>query len=229
MKKILVSDTVMAIIAREKSFLNRADIELFTAATNDDVLAIHRAEKVNLIIAPIDMPGMKSERLYAEIREDEELRGVSLIIICPDSPSAREKSAACKANTVLTPPVDAPLLLKHVRQLLDVSLRESYRVLLSVSVEGSNKHKPFFCRSENISTTGMLLETDRDLNTGDRLTCSFFLPDSKQIIMAGEVVRRLERSEKSGAKQYGVKFDALKPDVKNAIEHFVAKKAQQSA
>ncbi|HEX9020237.1 MAG TPA: hypothetical protein VF903_03145, partial [Nitrospirota bacterium] len=64
-KKILVSDSVMAIIDPEKSFLKRGNIMLFTAATNDDVLAIHRAEKVDLIVALLDMPGMKSERLYA--------------------------------------------------------------------------------------------------------------------------------------------------------------------
>ncbi|HEX9021225.1 MAG TPA: PilZ domain-containing protein, partial [Nitrospirota bacterium] len=188
-----------------------------------------RAEKVDLIVALLDMPGMKSEQLYTAIREDGELRAVSLIILCPDDPVARERSAACKANMVLTLPLDVPQFVKHAQQFLDISLRGSYRVLLSVSVEGSARHKPFFCRSENISTTGLLLETDRDLQEGDRLTCSFFLPGSKQIIAAGEVVRRIERSGKSGARRYGVKFGRLKPDVKTAIEDFVAKKTQSSA
>lgn len=101
-------------------------------------------------------------------------------------------------------------------------------MLLSVNIEGSSREASFFCRSENISATGLLLETDRSLEEGDRLKCSFFLPDSGQIIVSGEIARKIEAPDKPGLKRYGVKFGKLDPGARSAIEVFVTKKAQMS-
>ncbi len=225
MKKILIADTLKSLLEKEKSFLQRSDVKLFIAVTNDDVLAVHRAEKVHLIITQLDMSGMSNEQLYTTIKNDRDLRKVSLIILCPHKPGAKEQAEQCSPHVVMTLPVNTAQLLKHAQHFLNIPWRESYRVLLSVNIEGNSKDTAFFCRSENISTTGLLLETDRDLSERDRVRCSFFLPDSKQIIATGEVVRTMKRSEKSGARQYGVKFDKLTPEAKSAIEVFVAKKA----
>lgn len=225
MKKILIAHALKSLIEKEKSFLQRADIKLFTAATNDQMLAVHRAEKVNLIITQLDMSGMSNEQFYTTIKNDRELRKVSLIILCPNNPGAKEQAEQCSPHVVMTLPVNTAQLLKHAQHFLNIPWRESYRVLLSVNIEGNSKDAAFFCRSENISTTGLLLETDRDLNERERVRCSFFLPDSKQIIATGEVVRVMKRSEKSGTKQYGVKFDKLTPEDKAAIEVFITKKA----
>ncbi len=229
MKKILIADTLKSLLEKEKSFLQRADIKLFTAATNDDVLAVHRTEKVNLIITQFDMSGMSNDQLYTTIKNDRDLRKVSLIILCSNKPGIKERAEQCSPHVVMTLPVDTEQLLKHAQRFLNIPWRESYRVLLSVNIEGNSKDTAFFCRSENISTTGLLLETDRDLNEKDRVRCSFFLPDSKQIIAIGEVVRAMKGSEKSGAKQYGIKFDKLTPEDKAAIEVFVERKAHVSS
>jgi CheY-like chemotaxis protein len=224
MKKILIADVLKSLLAKETSFLDRANVKVFTAPTNDDLLAVHRAEQVNLIISQLDMPGMKSDQLYAAIRNDGELRKVSLIMLCNGRPGDREQAERCTANAVLTQPVDSALLLKKAQDLLDISWRESYRVLLSVNITGTSKDSAFFCRSENISTTGLLVETDRVLKEGDRVVCSFFLPGARQIVAPGEIVRSLNSAQKAGQRRYGVKFDKLTPEAKSAIEAFVAKK-----
>jgi CheY-like chemotaxis protein len=228
MKKILVTDRVMTILEKEKSFLDREGVKLFTAAENDEVLSIHRTEKVDIIIADLHAPGMKSEELCSTIRSDGALSKVSIIILCPDSAEDIERSKQCKANVVLTMPMDPAQLLGKVRQLLDISWRESYRVLVSVSVSGSSKERSFFCRSGNISTSGMLIETDKVFEKGDRLSCSFFLPDSAQIKTSGEVVRVIKPVAGSKNCQYGLKFFMLPAEAKSAIEVFVERKSQVS-
>jgi DNA-binding response OmpR family regulator len=228
MKKILVTDKVMTIIEKEKSFLDREGVKLFTATTNDDVLSSHRTEKVDMIIADLHTPGMKIEELCAAIRSDIVLSNVSLIVLCPDNAADIERSAQCQANSVLTLPMDPAQLLDKVRQLMDISWRESYRVLVSVSVSGSNKDKSFFCRSGNISTTGMLIETEKAFEKGDQLTCSFFLPDAAQIKTSGEIVRVSKQAAGSKSRQYGIRFSMLPPEAKSAIEVFVEKKSQVS-
>lgn len=228
MQKILVTNEVMTILLKERGFLDREGVKLFMAATNDDVLSVHRAEKANIIITTLHAPGMKSEELCSAIRSDGALRNVSIIMICPDNAADIERSAQCKANMVVTMPVDPSALLERVRQLLEISSRESYRVLVSVRVEGNNKDRPFFGRSGNISTTGMLIEAEKVLEKGDQLMCSFFLPGSAQIKTNGEIVRVMKQVGGSKAFQYGLRFSQLAAEAKAAIEDFVDRKSQVS-
>jgi CheY-like chemotaxis protein len=228
MKKILVTDTAMTIIEKEKGFLGREDVKLIKAATNDDILSIHRTERADIIVADLHTPGMNTEELCSVIRSDNVLSKVSMIILCQDNALDIERSAQCKANAVLTLPTEPARLLEKVRQLTEISLRESYRVLVSVSVSGSSKDKSFFCRSGNISTTGMLVETEKVLEKGERLMCSFFLPDSAQIKTNGEIVRVIKHVAGSKTHQYGIRFSSLSTEAKSAIEVFVDRKSQIS-
>jgi len=228
MKKILIAEEIKSEIEQALAFLKREDIQVFTAATNDDLLKIHQRERAGLIIAALNAPGMTSEDLYAAIRKDRDLRTVSVILVCPDTPADVERGKQCNANAVMTLPIDVSRLRNKVQQLLDISWRESYRVLLSVSIEGTSKDRAFFCKSENLSTTGMLMETERELEKGDRVQCSFFLPDSKQVRTSGEVMRVIEQAAGSKTNRYGVKFDHLPAEAKAAIEDFVEKKSRTS-
>ncbi len=228
MKKVIIAEALRPHIEKEKSFLNRVDVKTLTASTNDEIWALHRAENVNLIITQTDMTGMAIEKLFAAIRGDNVLRKVSLIVVCSGSPGDRERAQQCNPNAIFAMPLNTGELLMKVQHLLDIPWRESYRVLLNVNIEGNSRDKAFFCRSENISTTGLLLETDKSLQEGDRLICSFFLPESRQITLTGEIVRAMKQSDKSNMNQYGVRFDKLLPDAKSAIEAFVVKKAQMT-
>lgn len=228
MKKILITDEVMMIIANERTFLGRNDIELFMAPSNDEVLDIHRAEKVDIIITTLSVSGMKSEDLCASIRADDALRKVSIILICSNNAVDIARSAQCHANVVLNRPATPAQLLEKVQQLMDISSRESYRVLIGVLVEGTNKDRSFFGRSGNLSSTGMLFETEKVLEKGDHVACSFFLPSSSQIKAKGEVVRIVKQVEGSKSIQYGVRFYPLSTEDKAAIESFIAIKAQIS-
>jgi len=228
MKKILVTDEASQIIAKERSFLDREGVKLFVAATNDEVLSVHRAEKTDIIIITLQSPGMKIEELCSAIRSDGALRKVSIIMICPDNAADIERSAQCKANAVLTMPVDPAVLLEKARQLLEISWRESYRVLVSVIVEGTDKDRPFFGRSGNISATGILIEAEKVLEIGDQLMCSFYLPGSAQIKTSGEVVRVMKPVSDSKTCQYGLRFSQLSTEARSAIEEFIERKSQVS-
>jgi len=228
MKKIIISEALKLMLHRQEDFLRRSDVKVFTAATNDDILTIHHAENVNLIITQLAIPGISSEQLCSMIRKDERLRRVSLLMLCDDTATDRERISHCNPNAVLTHPFEVHQLLEKAQQLMDIPWRGSFRVLLSVNVVGNSKEKAFFCRSENISTTGLLLETERTFVKGDRVACSFFLPDSRQLIAHGEVIRTLTKGTPTSLNRYGIKFFELAPEVKVAIETFVEKKYQQS-
>jgi DNA-binding response OmpR family regulator len=227
MQKIIINEALATEIGKGTNALQQKGVKVFTAKTNDEILSIHRTEKANLIISRVDLPGIACEQLFTAIRKDAALRSVSLILFCPERPDDKARAEQCGPNAIMTLPVNSELLLEKAASLLHVTSRKSYRVLLNVSVDG-NRDGSFFCRSENISATGLLLETDRGLSRGDRLTCSFFLPDAKRITVKAEVVREIGRADKSKTKLYGIKFDHVSPEDVAAIEAFVKKRSGET-
>jgi CheY-like chemotaxis protein len=228
MKKVLIADNLKQLYSQANSFLNRAHIKVFTAATNDEVLKVHRQENVDLIVTPLDLPGIGSEELFDGIRQNKAVQEVSTIIICKDSLANRERCRQCGANAVFTLPVDFSLLSAKVQQFLEVAPRRSYRVTLSVSIEGKFKNMPFLFRMENISANGMLIKADGNLSQGDRISFSFFLPDETHVKAHGEIARVVKQEAAPDSSLYGVKFTDIDLNVKSAIETFVKKEQDRT-
>ncbi len=225
MKKILIVDDLTTFIEKEKSLLSRADFRIFTATSGEQALTLHRTERMDLIIADLDMPDMGGDRLCSAIRKDPGLKTVSVIIVCSGSSADLERVSHCGANAHITKPIRPVQLVEKVGQLLDVPERKSYRVVLKVTVHGNSRQESFFCSSRDISATGMLIETDKTLNRGDKVSCSFFLPNADRITVDAEIVRAV-RDEKGY--QYGVRYLNMPPKFKAEIEDFIASRSRRA-
>ncbi len=221
MKKILIADKLKPLLLSGNSFLSRADISVITAATNDEILARHIDEKADLIITTFGLPDLSCESLCSTIRQSKDLRGVSILIICPDMPGYRERGAQCGASAVMVLPVGSVKLADKIKELLDISPRRSYRVILNVVVEGTRKDQPFMCTSENVSATDMLIKSEDPLTVGDRVSCSFYLPGGSKVHINGKVARAVGPDPGSKAAFYGVQFTDMAPDCKSALENFI--------
>ncbi|MDA8239048.1 MAG: response regulator [Nitrospiraceae bacterium] len=226
MKKVLIVDDLRTFIDKEKSILDRSDIKIFTATSGGEALAVHKAEKVDLIIVDLDMPGMNGDKFCSIIRRDEVLKRVSIIITCDGTESDIARIRQCKANSYITKPIRPVQFLESVGRFLDVPERKSYRVLLKARVEGKFGNEPFYCSSQNISVSGLLIETEKVLEKGDVLSCSFFLPGSECIVTDAEVMRTVRGAENSMS--YGVRFLDLRPSFKAAIATFIEKRSVKS-
>jgi c-di-GMP-binding flagellar brake protein YcgR len=106
---------------------------------------------------------------------------------------------------------------------LNVAPRRAYRVVLNVAVDGKFKNQPFLCRTENISSTGVLIRAELDLAQGDRIACSFYLPDGTQVNTHGEVVRVAKPAGESREKLYGIRYTALAGNIEEKIDVYVKK------
>lgn len=221
MKKILIARDLHGLLEQNETFLNRTDLRVFVAATNDEALKIHRAERVNLIITQLDMPGMAGEQFCSMIRENENLRAVSMIMVCADTPEEIDRSEQCRANAVLLHPVHPFVLMVKAQQLLDIAAREMLRVLLSASVDGRVDDEPFYGRVRNISATGMLIECDTPLVEGARLSCMFYLPNAKKIEVSGKIIRSLEQFPGHKDLQYGLMFTDITAEAKRLLTAYV--------
>lgn len=162
MVKVLISHNINTLLRQGSSFLDRTDIKVFPAASNEELLQVHRRERVDLIITELDMPGMSSEGLFSLIREDKELRFVPVIMVCENSPVQIEKCARCGVSDVLTRPVEQVLLLERMQQFLALFAREAARVPLNMEVYASHGNQLVKCRSRDIGVFGMLVETEKN-------------------------------------------------------------------
>lgn len=223
MKKILLVNSSRHFFNEGKSVLDRQDFQVLLAPTAMQALQIHRKEHVNLVVAELDMPEMGGDALCERIREEADVRAVSFILICQDRPSDIERASRCGANVFLKTPFSAQTLLDHVEKLLAISVRRGYRVLLRAKVIGSKDDSVFFCTSQNLSTTGMLIETDRTLNEKDLITCSFYLPGASHITAEGEVARAERTPE--GKFNCGIRFIMLSREHHQEIEKFIGETA----
>jgi len=221
MKKILLAKVLKSIFLEKGSFLDRADIKVFTAATNDEVLKIYNKEEIDLIITQLDMPGIRTEELFSMIRKSKELQKVSVIIVCQDTLAQRERCKQSRANAVFTIPVDTDLLSIKAQQFLNVAPRTLYRAALAVAIEGRFKNRPLPFWTENISANGMLIRTEEPLSKDAGIFFSFFLPDGTHASGYGEISRIVQLETERDSFLYGIKFTNIDPSVRSAIEEVV--------
>ena len=227
MKKILIDLKISAMLLEKKSFLNRGEMRLFTAASNDEALAIHRAERVDLIITDYDAPGISTEQFCSLIRKDPALLQVSIIMVCTCDTVQMSRIRRYGVDAIILSPIKPSFLLAKAKQLLHLSWRETYRVLLDVSVDGTASNETFSCRSLDISPQGILVETTSIFALGERLICTFVLPDTAQIRAKGVVTRNLPTEPGSHVNLYGIHFQDLTPDEIKAIENFLDSAAKK--
>jgi len=220
MKKVIIAKDISALIEKEKSFLGRSDIKILKADTNSKALALHRAEKADLIIAKLDSPDMSGEKLCSLIRNDDELRRVSIMIICSASEADSERCIKCDANAYMSIPINTAVLLQEAHHFLYIAPRESYRIPIKIKLEGKRNGSSFTGYSENISSSGMFFRSSAELFEGDTIICSFSL-GPRLITATAEIVRVLPKVPGLGA-GYGVSFVDIRPDAVSVIEEFAA-------
>lgn len=226
MKKILLVNASRYFFDEGKSLLDRKDFQVFLAPSASQALLIHSQEHVHLIVADLEMPEMGGDALCSRIRENSADRSVSFILVCNNSLAERARAARCGANICLHKPFTARTLLDHVEKLLTISVRRGYRVLLRAKVKGAQEDTVFFCTSQNISASGILIETDRALLAGEQINCSFFLPGAAHITADGEVART-ENASGSKTHHYGIRFTGLSAENKLEIERFITNNVTQ--
>jgi len=230
MKKILIAQEIYKVLQQKDSFLSRADIAVFTATNTDEALQVHGAEHMDLLVLHLDMPGgMKTEQFCSLVREGTTTHAVSIIMVCSNTTSAMEQSLRCGANAVLFRPIRSSLVLAKAKELLKLSWRETYRALLDVSVEGTVSDQLFTCRSLDISSTGMLIETSKTFSPGDSVVCAFILPDTTRIHATGTIARIVPQAPGSTANRYGIHFQSLDNEARCALNEFLSSQGRTVA
>ncbi len=219
MKQVIIAESILHAVGKSLTLFGRGGITVHRAHTSEEIIALHRANKVDLIISDVGLPHMDGERFCATIRDDAGLRAVSLIMI---SPAEGSEAAACRkagANAVIMRPIDPTELFSRISELLIIPQRQHMRAFLRVSVTHGGGKTSFLGVSHNVSISGMLLETGHELKKDDKLCC-FLSVGGREIAAETQVMRTARTAE--GRFQCGVKFVNLDTKSLVIIEQFVS-------
>jgi CheY-like chemotaxis protein len=220
MKKVLLVSPVGSTLVRYKHILVRDGLRIFTAATAEEGLRIHREETVDLILTELDLPDEGGDALCSHIRREQALRKVSIIVVNKNMPEEIARAKGCGANARLLIPIKPEQLKKCIGQLLNIPPRHDCRVLVKTQRYCNRGANTLFGTSRNISVSGLLIDSDDLLAVGDRISCTFFLPGPRRITAIGEVIRATRTSRIMN--QYGIKFVHLYPQMQAEIEQYIA-------
>jgi CheY-like chemotaxis protein len=218
MKKVIIAQTILDAVEQSTTLFGRGSIKLYPVRSSEEILDIHRRIKADIIITEFSLPVMGGVRLCSAIRSEQGLKDVSLILSCDDN---RVSQAACRdagANAVIQKPVDAYDLFSKISELIAIPQRKDMRMLVRISVAGRHEEAAFTATSYNISISGMLLETGRELNKGDKLDCLFNIAHSE--VKAQCFIVRADRTD-AGRFRYGAKFMCLDTKAIVVIEQYV--------
>jgi DNA-binding response OmpR family regulator len=216
MRNVIIAKDVYELLIPEQSFLGRADVRIRPAGFNSQALALHRAEKADLIIVHLN-DDLSGEALCAQIRDDAGLRGVSILLVCGAQETEIGRCINCNANAYVTMPIVSAVLLQEAHRLLNIAPRKSCRVPVKIRLEFTSRGKRFTGMIENISAAGLFFRSSGVMPEGATVHCTFAVAGSRQVTVSGEIERVLSDELQPG---YGVSFFDISTEALSAIERF---------
>ncbi|MCU0241712.1 MAG: PilZ domain-containing protein [Vicinamibacteria bacterium] len=202
--------------ALAETLVYRNDVERRQAASLEAALAALAAGRVDIVLIDRDLPN--AVRLVQRVRRDARNRNVSVAVIAPgDFDVVEMELLEAGANAVLRLPA-GPEWDERLARLITVPVRREARfpVVFEVEAKTGVAIHSVMALAVNISSNGMLVETDFCLKVGDDIDLRFRLPSG------GEVVAGCARVVRQAAcNRFGVEFYGLEGEGCSQIERFV--------
>lgn len=220
MKNILIASSSTTFLERNASLLRRSDFRIVTAKNSAEALDYINSEKIDLFFLDLKLDDVSGESFCTTVRSNESDFKSVILLVCNESEEDFQRLKESGADALIARPVKPLQLVKTVGQFLTVQLVRSRRVSLRVKVISIKDEIEFFCISQNISLTGMLIETEFFLEVGCIILCQFSIPGSIDVETEGEIVRSARTMD--GAHQYGIHFTTLNRQFRHEIDLYIA-------
>ena len=117
--RVLLVEDHASNVAVMRDMLELRGYGLAVAQEGEEALALARAERPDLIVMDIQLPGMSGLEVIRRLRGEERLRGVPIVALTAlVMPGDRERCLAAGADEYLSKPVSAETLLVTIDRLL---------------------------------------------------------------------------------------------------------------
>jgi two-component system chemotaxis sensor kinase CheA len=119
-RRVLVVEDSVTTRTLMRSILETAGFDVDVAGDGVDALAILRTEEIDLVVSDVEMPRMDGFGLTAEIRRDERLKNLPVVLVTSlNKPEHTERGAAAGADAyIVKSDFDQGQMLDTVARLL---------------------------------------------------------------------------------------------------------------
>jgi response regulator RpfG family c-di-GMP phosphodiesterase len=220
--RILLVDHSRGALLFQETILRRRDTIIMTSLAGTDGIQKARSERPNLIIFGFDLFDMTAPEFCREIREHEDTKGISLLLVCDrDAVHHSDLCLGAGCNDVIYRPLQRHELDAKVEKLTEIPVRRQLRTITKIEVSLEKNGRFVLGRSVNISSSGMLIEVDKMLPGEGAIRLHFYLPgDPKPMQLRAEVLRA---DFSGGLPRYGVRFADMERDERERVERYVTR------
>ncbi|MCX7829955.1 MAG: response regulator [Acidobacteria bacterium] len=215
-KKILILECGIPVIPFEETLLLRKDNEVLRASSGNEALNLLENNKIDLLIMDDKMPDFSVEEFVSEIRKNHKNKDISILLL-----SSVFKEAPKGVNSVQQKPIISEKFNEACKKLLQIESRKDMRLLVYVQVQGFVHSNFFLCNSRNLSASGILILTTKNLKVGDSVQLQITLPREKEKVKAfGKVVREAKEVS-TQLNAYGLHFVEISEKDRERIRKFI--------
>lgn len=111
-------------------------------------------------------------------------------------------------------------LSQAVNEVIDVGARTPIRLMTRLTIPVGGRDCQIQTFTQNISRTGMLLDTSNKLNIGQQFGFSFRIPDSDQLVTGRAEVVRHTRDDREQISGIGVQFLQIDTHSSETLDRF---------
>jgi CheY-like chemotaxis protein len=118
MPRVLIVDAAVTVRDMFGRYLGFAGMAVRYAADGSEALRAAQADRPDLILCDLDLPGLTGVELCRALQADPATAGVPVLIVCAGDPATLETAVEAGCDTVLARPCSQTLLVATIRQIL---------------------------------------------------------------------------------------------------------------
>ena len=225
--KLLLVDDNRVSLELAKEFLKQSAVRIYTAMNGREVLDLVTVVRPDLIFMDLHMPVMDGASCCAILKSDPDLFSIPIVILTiasNESDLERCRTAGCDA--ILSKPINRKILLDCGHKFLPNIGQIDLRIPCVTQVVFRVGDTPHYGTSADLSTNGVFVAFKGDVEMGDRLPLTFFLPgkDREPIETMGRVAwinRGMPRTKSTMPEGFGVEFLDMSRDSAELIRGFM--------
>ncbi|MDA8017640.1 MAG: PilZ domain-containing protein [Thermoanaerobaculia bacterium] len=204
-------------------FLSRQSFEVdrFPSALGAVELVTRIAFELLLVRFPL--PDMDLAPFLERVREDRSpCKRSSLLVLHPTERSDEAGAFVGRgANRTIGLEASEGEIQENISSVLNVAPRKAARFMARFQITLGDKNDMLLCQTENISTTGLLIRTDRRYEKGTQIDFEFsFGKEPRPLRGVAEVVRHTTIGKEQVA-GIGMRFLAFEGDSQRRLEAFL--------
>ena len=188
--------------------LDRQKVEVVQVTSAEDSTKLAYSERMDLVILDAEPTTMSLAQVVRLIRsESSASRTASMLVLArPDRTDEAVGLIGRGVNRVMLSTDPPELVGQRAAELLHIAPRTTFRFSTRLLVELADGSDEALGAVVNISSSGMLVETDADLEPGQHVIISIDVAgDDEPLAVKAEVVRHAE-PDRDGVEGVGVRF-----------------------